>query len=122
MARAPIHPGDPALRLAHWFGTNPQVWMIRFWEWRREAFPRAIKSSSRGAILSAAPRPARCVATRSPLPSTSASSSATTRQSLDMLCREINGGRRKLLVEMATGTGKTRTATSSRTRLTRQEA
>lgn len=29
---------------------------------------------------------------------------------IDKLCREISGGRRKLLVEMATGTGKTRTA------------
>lgn len=29
---------------------------------------------------------------------------------IDVLCREINNGRRKLLVEMATGTGKTRTA------------
>ena len=29
---------------------------------------------------------------------------------IDTLCREINLGRRKLLVEMATGTGKTRTA------------
>lgn len=29
---------------------------------------------------------------------------------IDTLCREMNAGRRKLLVEMATGTGKTRTA------------
>jgi type I restriction enzyme R subunit len=29
---------------------------------------------------------------------------------IDTLCREMNRGRRKLLVEMATGTGKTRTA------------
>ena len=29
---------------------------------------------------------------------------------IDTLCREMNSGRRKLLVEMATGTGKTRTA------------
>jgi hypothetical protein len=29
---------------------------------------------------------------------------------MDILCREIGQGRRKLLVEMATGTGKTRTA------------
>ncbi|MHB8493268.1 MAG: DEAD/DEAH box helicase family protein [Casimicrobiaceae bacterium] len=29
---------------------------------------------------------------------------------VDTLCREIDAGRRKLLVEIATGTGKTRTA------------
>ena len=29
---------------------------------------------------------------------------------IDTLCKEINIGRRKMLVEMATGTGKTRTA------------
>ncbi len=32
------------------------------------------------------------------------------RECIDTLCREMNVGRRKLLVEMATGTGKTRTA------------
>ena len=32
------------------------------------------------------------------------------RDCIDMLCREIVAGRRKMLVEMATGTGKTRTA------------
>jgi type I restriction enzyme R subunit len=32
---------------------------------------------------------------------------------IDTLCREIGLGRRKLLVEMATGTGKTRTAAAS---------
>ncbi len=36
---------------------------------------------------------------------------------IDALCREINAGRRKLLVEMATGTGKTRTAAALMKRL-----
>jgi type I restriction enzyme R subunit len=36
---------------------------------------------------------------------------------IDTLCREIVNGRRKLLVEMATGTGKTRTAAASLKRL-----
>jgi type I restriction enzyme R subunit len=36
---------------------------------------------------------------------------------IDIVCREINAGRRKMLIEMATGTGKTRTAAALMKRL-----
>jgi type I restriction enzyme R subunit len=39
------------------------------------------------------------------------------RACIDVICREINSGRRKMLVEMATGTGKTRTAAALMKRL-----
>ncbi len=69
------------------------------------------RRSSRRPTSNAAPPRARCASIRSASPSTRASSSATTRPDcIDALCREIGLGRRKLLVEMATGTGKTRTA------------
>ena len=44
------------------------------------------------------------------------------RDCIDKLCKEINLGKRKLLVEMATGTGKTRTAAAFIDRLFKANA
>jgi type I restriction enzyme R subunit len=84
---------------------------IRFWEWQREAFPRAIKTFFSQGDLE------RRVATgqvrRDPL-TVAIDKHIVERdyqtECIDALCREVNAGRRKMLVEMATGTGKTRTA------------
>jgi type I restriction enzyme R subunit len=85
---------------------------IRFWEWQREAFPRLVKTFFSPGRPGAPGRHAqRASATRSKFPSTSASPGATTRRLHRQRCaRRSSQGRRKLLVEMATGTGKTRTA------------
>lgn len=84
---------------------------VRFWEYGCEAFPRPIKTFYSQADLE------RRAATRQ-LRQDPLTVSTDTRiagrdyqqQCIDALCREITLGRRKLLVEMATGTGKTRMA------------
>lgn len=84
---------------------------IRFWEWQREAFPRAIKTFFSQGDLER--RAATGQVRRDPL-TVAIDQHIVERdyqtECIDTLCREIKGGRRKLLVEMATGTGKTRTA------------
>jgi type I restriction enzyme R subunit len=84
---------------------------IRFWEWQRESFPRAIKTFSCQGDLER--RAATGQVRRDPL-AVALDRHIVERDHqtacIDTLCREINGGRRKMLVEMATGTGKTRTA------------
>lgn len=84
---------------------------IRFWEWQREAFPRVVKTFFSQGDLE------RRVATAQvkldpltvPIDRYIVEREYQTK-CIDKLCQEIAAGRRKLLVEMATGTGKTRTA------------
>ena len=84
---------------------------IRFWEWQREAFPRPVKTFFSQGDLER--RAATAQVKRDPL-SVSIDRHIVERNyqiaCIDTLCKEIGAGRRKLLVEMATGTGKTRTA------------
>ncbi len=84
---------------------------IRFWEWRTEAFPRSVKTFFSQSDLSR--RAATAQVKRDPL-SVEIDKRIVERdyqaECINTLCREIKAGRRKLLVEMATGTGKTRTA------------
>mgnify|MGYP002144492117 CR=1 FL=1 len=82
-----------------------------FWEWQREAFPRAVKTffkqddlERRAATLVLRVEPAGV-----PIDTRIAGRDYQI-ACIDTLCREMASGRRKLLVEMATGTGKTRTA------------
>jgi type I restriction enzyme R subunit len=84
---------------------------VRFWEWEREAYPRVVKTFFSQADLER--RAATRQVIRDPL-SIPIDKHIVERDyqtdCIDTLCREINAGRRKMLVEMATGTGKTRTA------------
>ena len=84
---------------------------IRFWEWQREAFPRAVKTFFSQGDLER--RAATGQVRRDPL-TVAIDKHIVERdyqtECIDALCRELNAGRRKMLVEMATGTGKTRTA------------
>ncbi len=84
---------------------------IRFWDWRHEAHPHPVKTffSQDDLERRAASRKLRV----DPL-GVGIDKKIVERdyqhECIDTLCKEINLGRRKLLVEMATGTGKTRTA------------
>ena len=84
---------------------------VQFWEWQREAFPHAVKTVFRQDDLE---RRAATYALRRPLHSVAIDLHIVERDyqiaCIDTLCAEMSAGRRKLLVEMATGTGKTRTA------------
>ena len=84
---------------------------VLFWEWQREAYPRPVKTifkqddlERRIATLSVRRDPASVAIDRRIV------ERDYQIECIDTLCREISVGRRKLLVEMATGTGKTRTA------------
>jgi type I restriction enzyme, R subunit len=85
-----------------------EVW---FWDFRREAHPHAIKTFFAQADLE---RRIATLATRvDPLTvpiDAKIAGRHYQKECIDTLCQEINQGRRKLLVEMATGTGKTRMA------------
>lgn len=84
---------------------------IRFWEWQREAFPRPVKTFFSQGDLER--RAATAQIERDPL-AVPIDRHIVERDyqiaCIGALCNEIASGRRKLLVEMATGTGKTRTA------------
>lgn len=84
---------------------------IRFWQWQTEAFPRLVKTFFSQADLE---RRAATAQVKRDLLSVEIDKHIVERdyqtECIDTLCREIQAGRRKLLVEMATGTGKTRTA------------
>ena len=82
-----------------------------FWEWQREAFPRPVKTFFKQDDLErrAATQVLRVDPTGIPIDTRIAGRDYQT-ACIDTLCREMAAGRRKLLVEMATGTGKTRTA------------
>lgn len=97
------------LEVPHIFLANGEE--IRFWEWQCEAFPRVVKTFFSQSDLER--RAATAQVKRDPL-SVGIDRHIVERDyqinCIDTLCREIGSGRRKLLVEMATGTGKTRTA------------
>ena len=84
---------------------------IRFWDREHEAYPRRVKTFFSQADLER--RVATTIVRRDPL-AVAVDRRIVERDyqidCLDTLCRELAAGRRKLLVEMATGTGKTRTA------------
>lgn len=84
---------------------------IRFWDWQREAYPHPVKTFFKQDDLER--RAATAQVKREPLevPIDNRIAGRDYQHAcIDTLCREIGQGRRKLLVEMATGTGKTRTA------------
>jgi type I restriction enzyme R subunit len=84
---------------------------VLFWEWQREAYPRPVKTFFKQDDLE---RRVATLAVRRDLAGVPIDRRIVERdyqiECIDTLCREIGLGRRKLLVEMATGTGKTRTA------------
>ncbi len=85
-----------------------EVW---FWEWETEAHPRPLKTVFSQADLER--RAAKQKLRVDPLTvaiDKHIAGRPYQKECIDTLCREINLGRRKMLVEMATGTGKTRTA------------
>ena len=85
-----------------------EIW---FWDFEREAHPHLVKTFFSQADLE---RRAAARATRRDLLSVEIDRRIVERpyqhDCIDILCKEITAGRRKMLVEMATGTGKTRTA------------
>ncbi|NLG60560.1 MAG: DEAD/DEAH box helicase family protein, partial [Gammaproteobacteria bacterium] len=85
-----------------------EVW---FWDWRREAHPRLVSTFYSQADLE---RRAATAVQRQDLLSVPIDKRIAGRDyqldCINTLSREIERGRRSLLVEMATGTGKTRTA------------
>jgi type I restriction enzyme R subunit len=116
--RFSINPTDAAeqarnyasqLKAPYIFLANGQE--IRFWDWQREAYPHPVRTFfkqddlERRAATTQVRRDLLTVAT-----DTRIAGRDYQRDCIDTLCREIGQGRRKLLVEMATGTGKTRTA------------
>ena len=86
---------------------------ILFWEWEREAFPRPVKTFFKQDDLERrfATRQVRQELMSVPIDTHIAGGKYLYQTDcIDTLSREITQGRRKLLVEMATGTGKTRMA------------
>lgn len=116
--RFSVNPGDAAAQAKNYaeqIGV-PYVFLsngaeVQFWEWEREAFPHAVKTLFKQDDLER--RFASRQVRRDPL-DVPIDRRIVERDyqltCIDTLCSEIAGGRRKLLVEMATGTGKTRTA------------
>jgi type I restriction enzyme R subunit len=84
---------------------------VLFWEWQREAYPHPVKTIFKQDDLE---RRAASLALRRDLMQVAIDRHIVERsyqiECIDTLCQQITVGRRKLLVEMATGTGKTRTA------------
>ena len=116
--RFSVNPGDAAAQAkayAQQLGV-PYAFLcngneVLFWEWQREAYPRPVKTFFKQDDLE---RRVATLAVRRDLASVPIDRRIVERdyqiECIDTLCREIALGRRKLLVEMATGTGKTRTA------------
>ena len=92
-----------------------EIW---FWDFEREAHPHKVKTFFSQADLE---RRAAARATRRDPLSIEIDRKVVERpyqhDCIDTLCKEIAAGRRKMLVEMATGTGKTRTAAALLKRL-----
>ncbi len=116
--RYSVNPGDAAaqakayaeqLGVPYAFLSNGNE--VLFWEWQREAYPRPVKTFFKQDDLE---RRIATLAVRRDPASVPIDQHIVERdyqiECIDTLCREIGLGRRKLLVEMATGTGKTRTA------------
>lgn len=111
----PADAADQALRYAQ-LAKVPFVFLangreIRFWDWQREAHPHPVKTFFTQDDLErrAASRQLRVDPLTKPIDRHIAGRDYQV-ACIETLCRDINRGRRKLLVEMATGTGKTRTA------------
>jgi type I restriction enzyme R subunit len=84
---------------------------IRFWDWQHEAHPHPVRTFFKQEDLER--RVASRILRLDPLTipiDTAIVNRDYQNDCINTLCREIKAGRRKLLVEMATGTGKTRTA------------
>ena len=96
---------------------------IRFWDWQTEAHPRPVKTFFKQDDLERrkATREMRVDSLNIPIDKRIVER-AYQRDCIDKLCKEINLGKRKLLVEMATGTGKTRTAAAFIDRLFKANA
>lgn len=116
--RYSISPGDAAeqaksyaarLNVPYIFLANGRE--ILFWEWEREAYPRPVKTFFKQSDLERrfATRQVRQDLLAVPIDPRIAGRDYQ-KTCIDNLCREILQGRRKLLVEIAAGTGKTRTA------------
>ena len=96
--------GVPFIFLAN----GEEIW---FWEWETEAHPRKVKTVFSQADLEN--RHAKRKLRVDPLTvdiDKHIAGRPYQKECIDALCAEMNLGRRKMLVEMATGTGKTRTA------------
>lgn len=116
--RYSVNPGDAAAQArayAQQLGV-PYAFLcngdeVLFWEWQREAYPRPVKTFFKQDDLE---RRVATLAVRRDPASVPIDRRIVERdyqiECIDTLCREMASGRRKLLVEMATGTGKTRTA------------
>jgi type I restriction enzyme R subunit len=106
-----IQLGVPFVFLAN----GKEIW---FWDFEREAHPHAVKTffSQEDLERRAAARAAQQDLMQVPTDSRIAGRPYQ-HECIDALCKEIVAGRRKLLVEMATGTGKTRTAAALISRL-----
>ena len=91
---------------------------ILFWEWEREAFPRPVKTFFKQPDLERrfATRQVRQDPFSVPIDGRIVERDYQ-KACIDKLCEEMGLGRRKLLVEMATGTGKTRMAAAFMKRL-----
>jgi type I restriction enzyme R subunit len=116
--RFSVNPADAAEQAKHYarqldvpyiFLANGQE--IRFWEWQREAYPHPVKTFYKQDDLErrAATTRVRRDVLSIPIDARIAGRDYQ-KECIDALCKEMSQGRRKLLVEMATGTGKTRTA------------
>ncbi len=116
--RMAINPGEAAAQAKNYaqqigvpfvfLANGPEV---QFWEWQTQAFPHAVKTFFKQDDLER--RFASHQLRRDPR-EIEIDRRIVERDyqinCIDTLCQEMAGGRRKLLVEMATGTGKTRTA------------
>ena len=116
--RFSVNPGDATeqakayakqLGVPYVFLANGQE--IRFWEWQSEAYPRAVKTFFKQTDIEKrfATRQVKQDPFAIPIDERVAGRDYQ-KGCIDTLCREIARGRRKFLVEMATGTGKTRMA------------
>ncbi len=116
--RASVNPADAAVQAkAYAEQLNvPFIFLsngdeVRFWDWQMEAHPRPVKTFFGPADLERrfATRVVRRDPRAVPIDHRIVERSYQT-DCIEVLTGEFHGGRRKMLVEMATGTGKTRTA------------
>lgn len=116
--RFSVNPADAAeqaknyarqLKVPYIFLANGQE--IRFWEWQREAYPHPVKTFFKQDDLERRAATAQVKRELLDVPIDGRIAGRDYQKAcIDTLCKEMSQGRRKLLVEMATGTGKTRTA------------
>jgi type I restriction enzyme, R subunit len=116
--RFSVNPADAAeqaknyarqLNVPYIFLANGQE--IRFGEWQREAYPHPVKTFFKQDDLERRAATAQVKRELLDVPIDARIAGRDYQHAcIDALCKEMSQGRRKLLVEMATGTGKTRTA------------